>query len=223
MNLKDIFDKAKNGALTWDEFQAAATEANAKFVDLSEGKYVDKQKYDDDLAARDTRITTLDGTIKDREADLANLQTQLKAAGDDSAKLAQFQTDLSTLQTKYDNDTKAYEKQLKDQAYKFAVTKFADDQKFTSNAAKREFTSTMLAKELPMEGDAIVGASDFLAAYTKDNSDAFVVEAPEDPKEPPAPKPHFAQPTNPAGGQPGEPASPFSFNFAGVRAQKKAE
>lgn len=215
MNLKDLFDKAEGGVMSYDQLLAAISAGGAKFVDLSEGGYVAKQKYTDDLAARDTRIAALDDTIKTRDTDLATLRSQLESAGTDATRLSQLSTDFADLQKKYDKDTKAYEKQLKDQAYKFAVNTFADTHKFTSNAAKRDFVNAMLAKGLQLEGDTIVGATDFVAAYTKDNADAFVVDKPADPK-PADPKPHFVDPTSPTGSS-GEPANPFTFNFTGVR------
>ena len=217
MNLKDLFDKAEGGVLTYDQLVAAAQEHKAKFVDLSEGKYVDKQKYDDDLSARDTRITTLNDTLKTRDTDLTNLRTQLEAAGTDAGKLSTLTNDFATLQSKYDRDTKAYEKQLKEQAYKYAVRDFANQQKFTSQAAKRDFINTMLEKNFTMENDVIVGASDFVTAYTKDNADAFVVDTPAAP--PVVDKPRFVDTTNPAGTPTGTP-NPFNFNFTGVRPRK---
>ena len=216
MNLKDLFDKAEGGVLTYEQLMAAAQESKAKFVDLSEGQYVAKQKYEDDLSARDTRITTLDDTIKTRDTDLANLRQQLEAAGTDATKLATLTADFSNLQSKYDKDTKAYEKQLKDQAYKFAVRDFANQHKFTSAAAKRDFVNTMLAKNLAIENDVIVGATDFVTAYTKDNADAFVVEQPQVTPPPVVDKPHFVDPTTPQGNPAGK-ANPFNFNFTGVR------
>ena len=218
MNLKDLFDKAEGGVLTYEQFVAAAQAGKAKFVDLSEGKYVDKQKYDDDLSARDTRITTLDATLKTRDADLTTLRKQLEDAGTDADKLSTLTTDFANLQSKYDKDTKAYEKQLKDQAYKYAVRDFANQQKFTSQAAKRDFINSMLEKNFTIENDVIVGASDFVTAYTKDNADAFVVEQPETPAAG-NDKPHFVDTTTPQGTPAGAP-SPFSFNFVGVRPKK---
>ena len=215
MNLKDLFDKAEGGVLTYDQLMAAAQESKAKFVDLSEGNYVAKQKYEDDLSARDTRITTLDDTIKTRDTDLANLRSQLEAAGTDATKLATLTADFSNLQSKYDKDTKAYEKQLKDQAYRFAVRDFANQHKFTSAAAKRDFVNTMLEKNLAIENDVIVGASDFVTAYTRENADAFVVEQPPV-TPPPVVKPHFVDPTSPQGNPAGK-TNPFNFNFTGVR------
>ena len=219
MNLKDLFDKAEGGVLTYEQLMAAAQEGKAKFVDLSEGRYVDKQKYDDDLSARDTRIKTLDDTIKSRDTDLGNLRTQLEAAGTDADKLSKLTTDFTALQSKYDKDTKAYEKQLKDQQYQYAVKDFANQQKFSSQAAKRDFINTMLAKNFAIENDVIVGASDFVAAYTKDNADAFVVESTTPPAQTGADKPHFVDTTNPQGSPSGTP-NPFNFNFVGVRPKK---
>ena len=216
MNLKDLFDKAEGGVLTYDQFMALTQESKAKFVDLSEGKYVDKQKYDDDLSARDTRIKTLDDTLKTRDTDLGNLRTQLEAAGTDAEKLSKLTTDFTDLQSKYDKDTKAYEKQLKDQAYKYAVKEFTDKLNFTSQAAKRDFVKSMMEKNFTIENDVIVGANDFVTAYTKDNADAFVKET----TPAPAPdKPHFVDTTNPAGTPAGTP-NPFNFNFVGVRPKK---
>ena len=76
MNIKEIFDKAtsENKSLTYEEFEELAKSSKAKFTDLAEGNYVSKQKYDDDIATRDTQITTLNGTISTRDTDLANLQ-----------------------------------------------------------------------------------------------------------------------------------------------------
>lgn len=216
MNLKEIFDKAEGGALTYDQFVALATEGKAKFVDLTEGGYVAKQKYTDDLAARDTRITTLDDTLKSRDTDLASLRQQLADAGNDTTKLGELNTKFSDLQKQYDRDTKAYQKQLKDQAYKYAVTDFANQQAFTSQAAKRDFISSMLAKNLQMENDVLIGASEFVTAYAKENEDAF---RPAEVVEPPVSKPHFVDSVNHQSSE-GENANAFHFNFAGVRPHK---
>lgn len=213
MTLKELFEKAENGVLTYEQLTTLAGES--KFVDLTEGNYVAKQKYTDDLAARDTRINTLDETIKTREADLTDLKNKLETAGTDSEKLTELNTKLSDLQKQYDKDTKAYQKQLKDQAYKFAVNEFANKQNFTCQAAKRDFISSMLSKNLQMENDVIIGATDFITAYSKENADAFKVEEPETPNEP-SQKPHFVDTTS-SGNAGSQDTNPFKFNFAGVR------
>lgn len=189
MLLKEIFDKAtsENGALTLEEFERIAKENKAKFTDLSEGRYVDKQKYEDDLAKKETEIATLNDTITTRNADLDALKTQLKDAGSDAGKLEELSSSLTALQAKYDADTAALNTKLSAQAYEFAVRDFAGKQKFSSEAARRDFTRSMIDKKLPMEGDMIMGAEDYMKAYAKTNADAFAKETPA----PSKPDPQF--------------------------------
>ena len=215
MTLKEIFEKAENGVLTYEQFEAAAKAGNAKFVDLSSGDYVSKRKYDDDIAAKDSEISTLNGTITQRDTDLGNLKTQLEAAGADAQKLQELTNNFTTLQGKYDNDMKSYKEQIKKQAYEFAVKDFANGKKFTSNAAKRDFIQSMTAKDLKIENGIILGAEDFVTAYSKDNADAFVTEDPN--PVPNNPKPTFVNPT-PGGDPAPQDNNPFHFNFTGVRA-----
>lgn len=214
MNVKELFDNAENGTLTWDQFQSAMTANNAKFVDLNEGKYVSKNKYDSDIASKTTEIETLNGTIKTRDTDLSNLKSQLEAAGVDSGKLEELTQNLTSLQTKYNDDMKAYKKQIAQQAYEFAVKEFAASKQFTSQAAKRDFIQSMIAKDLKMENDKILGADDFVTTYQADNADAFVTEPPKDAK----PQPTFVSPTQGAEPTPAESnAFANAFHFTGVR------
>lgn len=181
MNIKEIFEKAttENKALTYEQFEEIAKAQKAKFADLSEGKYVDRQKYEDDLSKKATEIETLNETIATRDTDLANLQTQLQNAGNDAVKLQELNDSLTNLQSKYDTDTAELQKKLSDQSYEFAVRDFAGKQKFSSNAAKRDFIESLVKKKLPMENGSIMGADDYLKVYAKDNGDAFVKEAPK--------------------------------------------
>lgn len=215
MNLKEIFDGTENGVLTYEQFTAACKEAGIKLVDLSTGDYVSKKKYEDELLAKDNQINTLNDTIAQRDTDLSGLKDQLAAAGNDVEKLNQLSTDLSNLQGKYDNDVKSYKEQLKKQAYEFAVKEFAATKNFSSNAAKRDFINSMIGKDLKMDGGKILGADDFVAAYTQDNADAFYVE-PESSYEESEPfRPQFAGPTH--GSETNETSGGFQFNFTGVR------
>ena len=215
MTVQEIFEKAENGTLTWEQFQTAMGEA--KFVDLNEGNYVSKQKYNDELAQRDTRITSLNDTLSARDTDLANLQQTLKDAGDVES-LKKASQDLADLQKRYDKETKDYQKQLAKQAYEFAVKDFANSKKFTSSAAKRDFTRALLEKDLKLENDKIIGAEDFVQMYQTENADAFVVENPNNPTPPEPPKPQFVNPTQGSEPAPTE-KNPFveAFHFTGVR------
>lgn len=217
MTIKELFDKAENGTLTLEQFEALAKEGGAKFTDLSTGAYVSKDKFDNEVASKDNQIKTLNETIKSRDKDLKDLKTQLTDAGTDSEKLAELQTQFGNLQTQYKTDLDNYKSQLSKQAYEFAVKEFANTKKFSSNAAKRDFVNSMIAKELKMEGDKILGADDFVTAYSTDNADAFVAEKQE--QENTNPKPQFSQSVNPNMQQQQQPAgdNPFGFHFAQVR------
>lgn len=88
MDIKTLFgDKT----LTFADFEKVAAEAKAKFVDLSEGGYVDKHKLDDKI----TELGTANGTIQTLQ------ETVKKFDGVDVEKL---KTDLAAAQTKYDTD-----------------------------------------------------------------------------------------------------------------------
>ena len=186
MNVKELFDKAENGTLTYEQFMSVAGES--KFVDLTEGNYVSKQKYDSEIKDRDGRIDTLNTTIQTRDADLQTLQNTLKDAGDIEA-LKTASKNLDELQKKYDKETKAYQARLSQQAYEFAVKEFAGSKQFTSKAAQRDFTQAMIAKKLQFEDGKLIGAEDFVQMYAKDNDDAFAKKA--------DPKPQFVQSTEP--------------------------
>lgn len=218
MNVKDLFGKSESGALTYEEFQQLAVEAKAKFVDLSEGGYVSKDKYTDDLASRDLQITTLNEDIQKRDADLANLNAKLTDAGNDVEKLNQVSTDLTNLQNKYQEDINKYQTQLAEQAYEFAVKDFANGKNFTSQAAKRDFINSMVGKKLTMSEGKIMGADDFVTEYTQNNADAFVV-TPAEPSVEEEPKPQFVNKT--PGLNEGNNANAFTFNFTGVRSHEE--
>ena len=177
MNIKDIFDKAENGTLTFDQFETLSKDSGAKFADLSEGKYVSKSKYDDDIGSKDSTLAQLNDTIAQRDKDLADLQTKLKDAGTDTSKLAELQTSFDTLQNKYTADMQAYQEKLAEQQYEFAVKEFANGKDFSSQAAKRDFVRSLLEEKLKMKGDVIIGADDFAKAYAEQNADAFTVKA----------------------------------------------
>jgi DNA repair exonuclease SbcCD ATPase subunit len=186
MNIKDLFENAEDGKLTYEQFEAMAKESGAKFADLSDGKYVSVSKFDsaikakdNEIATRDEQINTLNETISTRDTDLAQLQEKLKSADEDATKLADLTTSLSDLQSKYEADVKNYKDLMAQQKYEFAVKEFANTKQFSSEAAKRDFTREMLAKQLQMEGDRLIGADDFVSIYSEQNADAFKVELPE--------------------------------------------
>lgn len=239
MNLKEIFEKSadENGALTYDQFEALAKESGAKFADLSDGKYVSKSKYDADLKAKDTQIEninsqieSLNQTVTTRDEDLKNLQKQLEEAGQDATKLSELNTQFNALQQQYESKQKEYDAQVKSyedkmhkQAYEFAVKEFASTKQFSSNAAKRDFVNSMIAKNLQMEDGKILGREDFVEKYAEENADAFKVDTPPEPvKVEPEPEPEPVKVDIPqfvgATSGPEPKGEEFDFGFQGLRA-----
>ncbi len=219
MTIEELFKKSEE-PLTYEAFEKLAKENGVKFADLSEGNYVSKDKFENELSTKESQISQLNDTIKSRDKDLKDLKSQLKEAGTDVEKLTDLETQLGNLQNQYKQDTENYKAQLSKQAYEFAVKDFANSQKFSSNAAKRDFISSMIAKELKMDGDKILGAEDFVTSYSTDNADAFVKEEPKpEPQE--TPKPKFSSSLNPDKSNPNElnsdNSNPFGFHFNAIR------
>lgn len=179
-DVKELFDQAEDGVLSYEQFMDLVKNNNVKLVDLNEGGYVSKNKFESELEAKAKEIETLNGTISTRDTDLEALKQQLEAAGADTSKLTELQNQLQTLQGKYDADSKAYKKQLSEQAYQFAVKEFAGTKSFSSQAAKRDFIQSMIAKQLKMEGNSILGAEDFAKSYEEANADAFMTSYDDD-------------------------------------------
>ena len=144
-----------------------------------------EEKYNTDIAQRDT--------------DLATLQDKLKNAGADADKLSNLQSDFDTLQQTYNTAKADYEKQLAQQAYDFAIRENVANLKFSSNSAKKAFIADITAKNLSMENGKILGFDDFVNAYKEQDAGAFVVD---DDTEAGKPKPTFSGKTAPTPDEP---------------------
>ena len=134
----------------------------AKLSKAEEERDSYKTKYDTDIATRDT--------------DLADLRKQLEDAGVDKGKLEELTTKLTELQTTYDTAKTDYEKQLAAQKYEFLVRDSVGTLKFSSNSAKKAFIADIMAKNLPVEDNKLLGFDDFVSAYKEQDAGAFVVE-----------------------------------------------
>lgn len=211
--LKAIFGE---GAIDYDTFSKAVTEQGIKLADLSKGEYVSKNKYEDELKNKDTQITDLSGQLKQRDTDLQALQEQLNTTQGNSQELENVNKQLKALQKTYDTAKTEYEKQLAAQQMNFAVKEFASKLKFTSKAAKNQFISSMIEKNLTMENGSLVGANDYLEIYKNDNADSFVT----DPEPQEESKPQFTQKTGTQTKV--EDENPFlsAMHFTGVRKEK---
>lgn len=181
--LKTFF---KDGALTYDELLTAVKEAKMNVVDIADGSYVSKTKFDNKVNALSQQVTDLQEQVTQRDTDLAGLNEKLTAAQADASKLSDAQAELTGLQSKYEADKQEWEAKSARQAYEFMVRERANALKFTSPAAKRDFIGQANEKGFKVDGESLLGYDDFVAKYTADNPGALVEEKPAgDPTPPP--------------------------------------
>ena len=190
MTLKEVL-----GEELFAQVDAKINEVNAsqpdktkhvRFADLSEGGYVSVSKYNDKVNGLTQQVTDLQGQITQRDADLAGLNEQLTAAQADAGQLAEAQKQLSTLQSKYDKDSKAWEAKNAQQAYEYEIRSRANELKFTSTAAKKDFIREAIAQQFKQDGEVLMGYTDFVTKYQAADPGAFVQDVPE-PTPAPAP------------------------------------
>ncbi len=181
-------------ALTYDQLAAKVAEGKLNVVNIADGSYVSRNKFDDTVNGLKSQVTDLQGQIAQRDTDLAGLNEQLTAAQADAGQLAEAQKQLSALQSKYDKDSKAWEAKNAQQAYEYAVRSKAGELKFTSAAAKKDFIREAIAQGFKMDGDTLMGYTDFVAKYQENDPGAFVKETPAADPKPADPTPTIVLP-----------------------------
>lgn len=181
-------------ALTYDQLAAKVAEGKLNVVNIADGSYVSRNKFDDTVNGLKSQVTDLQGQIAQRDTDLAGLNEQLTASQADAGQLAEAQKQLSALQSKYDKDSKAWEAKNAQQAYEYAVRSKAGELKFTSAAAKKDFIREAIAQGFKMDGDTLMGYTDFVAKYQKNDPGAFVKETPAADPKPADPTPTIVLP-----------------------------
>lgn len=222
MNLKDILGDDLYAQVS-EKINAVNEKQEDKnkqvhFVDLSEGNYVSKGRYNDKVNELTSQVNDLQGQITQRDTDMTDLQTKLTAAQTDATKLTDAQTALTELQGKYESDKKDWESKISQQAYEYKVKERANSLKFSSNSAKNEFVRAAIAKQFQSEGDELLGFNDYVNAYKESDPGAFTPDTP-------APVPELTPESTPdivipgtSGNQPTPDTKGFGFHFNGVRA-----
>lgn len=158
--------------------------------DIENAKSTAAKKFDSERETLQGQIEDLKTQVTQRDADLSDIQKQLTAANENADKLAEAQKSLSSLQKKYETETKAWEAKNAQQAYEFAVREKANTLKFSSEAAKREFIRDAIAKDFKMEQNNLLGFDDYVNIYKESDPGAFAVEKEsEPPKANPEPAP----------------------------------
>lgn len=211
--LKTLFGNGES--LTFDQLVAKVKEAKLNVVNIADGSYVSKAKYDDKVGALQQQVTDLQGQITQRDTDMTDLKSKLTAAQADAGKLTEVQNQLTAMQTKYDADKTAWESKTAQQAYEFMVREKANGLQFTSPAAKRDFIREANGKGFKVDGETLLGYEDFVTKYKAENPGAITEPKPADPA--PADPQKAPQIVLPAGKQSDPEKSVFGFHFHGVR------
>lgn len=191
--LKSLFG---DDSLTYDQLASKITENKLKVVNIADGSYVSRAKFDDNVNALNQQVTDLQGQLSQRDTDITGLNDKLLAAKADTSKLAELQAALTGLQSKYDQDKKDWDAKTKKMQYEFLVREKANTLKFTSEAAKRDFISQANGKKFQVDGDTMLGYEDFVTKYKADNPGAMAEEKTE-PQPAPNQTPRIVAPSNP--------------------------
>ena len=184
-------------------------------ADIQNARQSEAQKFNAERDGLNQKISDLTAQGEQRDADLKTVREQLTAAQTDAGKLADIQKSLTDLQGKYDSERQEWENRDKQQRYEYAVKTAVSGVKFSSEAAKRDFTAQAIGAGLKLDGDTLLGFGDFLSKARESDPGAFAAETPPAPANP-TPPPSIVTRTNSANGTPGA-AQGFHFNFTGVR------
>ena len=177
------------------------------------------EKYGEDIenakknasAPLQATIDDLSGQIASRDTDLEAVRQQLASAQEDASKYAEAQNAIATLQGQYAHDKEEWEAQRLAQAQEFAIKTAAGKLDFTSGAAQRDFIRGAIDADLKLDGETLIGFTDYLEKYKEADPTAFKEEV--KPTGEDKPKPTIVEPT---GGAP-KPNETFGFHFNGVR------
>lgn len=182
--LKALFGNGE--ALTFDQLMEKAQAAQMKVVNLADGGYVSKSKFNDQTGTLNQQITDLQSQLAQRDNDISTLRETLTVAQADASKLGDVQRTLSEMQNRYTTEKQQYEEKLSSQAYEFAIRERVNGLKFSSKAAKSAFMKSAVDKKFAMENGNLLGFDDYVNQYKAEDSGAF---AQEDPAPAPAPAP----------------------------------
>ncbi len=185
--LKELFGTDENGnpaARTFEQLeQAIAANKELKLVNLADGGYVSKDKFD----AKETEL----GGVK-QQLDAANATIQSYTDMD----IEGIKQSAADWEKKYKDDTAALTAKLAEQEQAHSLDMFLGDYKFTSKAAKDGIRAAIVGKQFPYENGGFLGAKEYMEGLMADNDykGAFAVETPPADPTPAQPKPQFSDP-----------------------------
>ncbi|MCI6173142.1 MAG: phage scaffolding protein [Clostridiales bacterium] len=150
--------------------------------DIEAARKSEQAKFDTERGQLKGQITDLSKQIETRDKDLTSIREQLTAAQADKGKLDETRQALAAMQTQYGKDKEAWEAKTAQQAYEFEIRNRANELKFSSAAAKKEFIREAIGKGFKKDGENLLGYTDFVEQYKTSDPGAFAQETPADPQ-----------------------------------------
>lgn len=156
----------------WGQVDAKIQEHNSgikndvekvRFVDLSEGKFVSKEKYGE-----------LETAKKGVEKQLKDANTTIKSYQD--MDIDGIKQSVKDWEQKYQKDTEALNTQIESDRKKFAAERFMDGQKIKSPLSRKAILSEFLAQNLEFKDGAFVGADEYMKGVREKYPDEFEQE-----------------------------------------------
>ena len=156
----------------WGQVDAKIQEHNSgikndvekvRFVDLSEGKFVSKEKYGE-----------LETAKKGVEKQLKDANTTIKSYQD--MDIDGIKQSVKEWEQKYQKDTEALNAQIESDRKKFAAERFMDGQKIKSPLSRKAILSEFLAQNLEFKDGAFVGADEYMKGVREKYPDEFEQE-----------------------------------------------
>ena len=192
--LKALFGTNEDGtpkALTFEQLQAALAEnKEIKLVNLADGAYVAKEKFD-------AKVTELEGV----QAQLKDANKEIQSYKD--MDVEGIKKSVEDWETKYKTDTTALQQKLADQELEFAAKTYLGGFAYANDLVKDQIYSKFMEKKFARENGKFLGADDFMAEMKKQYPTAFApdtppAETPPAENTPPAGAPFFTSQTPPA-------------------------
>ena len=140
-----------------------------RFVDLSEGGYVSKEKYGE-----------LDTEKKGIEKQLKDANTTIKSYKDmDIEKIKQSAADW---ETKYNEDTQKLQQQIQNDRKAFAAERYIAGQKIKSPLSRKAILQEFMSQNLEYKDGTFVGAEEYMKKVREQYPDEFEQEEEQKPE-----------------------------------------
>lgn len=220
--LAKLFGKTEDGqpeALTYDQLKAKIeADKGLKIVNLSDGGYVSKDKFD----AANTEVNGYKKQLEDAQKEIKSYKDM---------DIDGIKASAAEYESKSKEQIAQLEKQLADQKLEFAEDKFLSQYKFSDDFAKAGVRGEFRSKQFKYDEATgkFLGAEEYMKEIMESHKGAFVIEeaTPENENEEKGDSPEgkgsgnqppvFLGKDNGQKGADTGVQNPFGFNFLGVR------